>query len=175
MADEQETQGEGGEKKKKPILMIAAIAGLMLLEGVGVFLFASMTGAPAGASAAGLEGLDEESGELVQEVELLKGRFQNLSTGRVWDWQVEAFLKVRKKNIEHVEKTLERRKAEIQEGMSLIFRRAQHAQLREPGLSSISRQVEAYILEVFGTDPSDGTPYVERVLIPKCDGYPSDF
>ncbi len=175
MADEQEPQGEAGEKKKSPILMIGIVAGLMVLEGVGVFLFVSMTGGAAGANAAGLEGLDEQSGELVEEVELIKGRFQNLSTGRVWDWQVEAFLKVRSKNVPHVEKVLERRKAEIQEGLSLIFRRAQHAQLREPGLNSISRQVEAYILEVFGTDPSDGSPYVERVLIPKCDGYPSDF
>ncbi len=175
MADEQASQAEGVEKKKSPILMIAIVASMMLVEGVGVFLFVSMTGTPAGANAAGLNGLDEQSGELVEEIELIKSRFQNLSTGRVWDWQVESFLKVRNKNREHVEKTLERRKAEIQEGLSLIFRRAQHAQLREPGLSSVSRQVDAYILEVFGTDPSDGTPYVERVLIPKCDGYPSDF
>ena len=176
MSDEQpQAETTETEKKKKPIMLIAMVAGLMLAEGVAVFALVSMTSAPSSASAASLEGLDENSEEIVEELELLKGRFQNMSTGRVWDWQTEIYLKVRKKYREHAEKILERRKAEINEGISRIFRRAQHAQLKEPGLDSISRQVNAYVLEVFGTDPASGEPYIERAVIHKCDGYPSDF
>lgn len=170
-----ETPAPEAKKKSLPIKTIAIVAVIMLLEGVGVFALVSMTGAPSSAKAAMLAEGDEAAGEVVEEVELIKSRFQNLSTGRVWDWQTEIFLKVRQKNRQHVEKTLERRRAEISEGISRIFRRAQHAQLSEPGLSSITRQVDAFILDIFGTDPADDSPYVERVLIPKCDGYPSDF
>ncbi len=172
--EEAQAQEATSEKKKSPIKLIAVIAALMLIEGVAVFAVVSMT-APKAADAADLNDLDDQPGEALTEVELVKTRFQNLSTGRVWDWQTEIYLKVREKNLEHVNEVLERRKAEIMEGISRIYRRAQHAQLREPGLQSISRQVEAFVQEIFGNDPADDTPYVERVIIPKCDGYPSDF
>ncbi|MCB9846183.1 MAG: hypothetical protein H6811_09385 [Phycisphaeraceae bacterium] len=177
MADEKSDQPQdlASSKKKSPILVIAIVAGLMVVEGAGVALFMAMSGAPSQAGAAGIAGTDEADGEALQEVELFRGRFQNLATGRVWDWEVEIFLKVREKYVDKVRSTMERRKAEINEGLARIFRKSQHNQLKEPGLQTISRQVTAYMLEVFGADPADGVPYVERVLLPKCDGYPADF
>jgi hypothetical protein len=58
--------------------------------------------------------------------------------------------------------------------IATIFRQAQHSQLKEPGMQTITRQVAKYLDTVFGEDP-EGEPYIQRVLVPKCDGYPADF
>ncbi|MEL7474080.1 MAG: hypothetical protein AAGK04_12250, partial [Planctomycetota bacterium] len=83
-------------------------------------------------------------------------------------------LKVKMKNQEIVEKALERRKAEIHEGVSMIFRRAQDRHLKEPGFETVTRQLNHYMQDIFGVDP-DGLPRVERVIVPKAKGFPADF
>ncbi|MEZ6243782.1 MAG: hypothetical protein R3B57_12155 [Phycisphaerales bacterium] len=166
-------EGDKSPKKKPPILMLAIVGVLMLVEAGAVYAVVSMTGGGAGsAKAAEVETETSDENELV-EIELIDEQFQNLQSGRVWEWQVQIFLKVRKKNLDGprgVKATLERRNAEIKEGIALIFRRAQHRNLQEPGLQTIHRQVTAYVNEVFGQD-ADGNDKVERVLIPSCKGF----
>ena len=174
MADEEKNEGgaDTSAKKKPPIVLLAVVAILMLAEAGVVYVVASMTSGGSNASATELEGEVAEGDELV-EVELLADQFQNTQSGRVWEWQTEIYVKVRQKNLEGprgVTLTLERRNAEIKEGVALIFRRAQHKHLQEPGLQTISRQVSAYINEVFGND-ADGLPRIERVVIPVCKGF----
>ncbi len=176
MADD-DKKPEGGEgespKKKPPIMMLAVVGALMLAEAGAVYAVVSMTGGGAAqASAAQVADEATDENQLV-EVELIDEQFQNLQSGRVWEWQVQIFLKVRKKNLDGprgVEATLERRNAEIKEGIALIFRRAQHRQLQEPGLQTIHRQVTAYVNDVFGED-AEGMDKVERVLVPVCKGF----
>ena len=91
----------------------------------------------------------------------------------MWVWDTEIVLKVRSKNEEHVTKQLEERAAEIKEGISQIFRRAQHSQLKEPGLETINRQVSTFVQQVLGKD-ADGKERLERIVIPKCKGFPAD-
>lgn len=174
MADEEKNEGgaESSAKKKPPIILLAVVAIMMIAEAGVVYVVASMTSGGSTASAAELEGEVAEGDELV-EVELLADQFQNTQSGRVWEWQTEIYVKVRQKNLDGprgVNPTLEKRNAEIKEGVSLIFRRAQHKHLQEPGLQTISRQVTAYINEVFGKD-ADGLPRIERVVIPVCKGF----
>jgi len=173
MAEDEKNQAEeGASKKKPPIIMLAVVAVLMVAEAGAVFLVASMTKGGSASAATELEGQVAE-GDEVHEVELLAEQFQNTQSGRVWEWQTEIYLKVRQKNLDGprgVTATLERRNAEIKEGIALIFRRAQHKHLQEPGLQTISRQVTAYVNEVFGVD-ADGLPRVERVVIPVCKGF----
>ncbi len=167
------SEGESPTKKKPPVLMLGVVGALMLAEAGAVYAVVSMTGGGAGeASAAQIATDASDENELV-EVELINEQFQNLQSGRVWEWQVQIFLKVRKKNLDGprgVEQTLERRNAEIKEGIALIFRRAQHRQLQEPGLQTIHRQVTAYVNDVFGED-TEGLGKVERVIIPGCKGF----
>jgi len=174
MPDEQQATETAEPKKKSPLKLVAIVATLMILEAAAVAALLMVTGAPSEASA-GIEGEGVADGERIAEVELVNTRFQNMATGRVWDWQTEIYLKVREKNRERVERLHEQRRAEILEGVATIFRRAQFSHLKEPGLQTISRQVTGYVQEVFGNDPADGSPYVERIVIPKCDGYPADF
>ena len=80
-------------------------------------------------------------------------------------------MKVRRKNLDFVERQLEQRAAEIQEGITQIFRRAKLTELREPDFRTGSRQLTALINDVFGTD-ADGLPRVERLVIAKLRGFP---
>ncbi len=180
MAQEQaDKKAEGAPaeaaKKKSPIKAIAIVAVLMLVEAVGVFMVVGMTSKkPAEAEAKSLEGHAEADGEAQVEIPLIEEKFQNMSTGRVWVWDSALVLKVKKKNEEFVSGQLDARSAEIKEGISMIFRRAQHSQLKEPGLETINRLLLAYVNKTLGPD-AEGLNRVERVLIPKCKGFPADF
>lgn len=177
MADDADKQGAEKSESKKGGLspkLIGIIAGIMLVEAALVVVVMKFAAGPSSASAMELEGAQLADLEAFSELKLLGSRFQNLSTGRVWDWEVEIFLKVRQKNIEHVTKVLERRQAEIQSGIAMIYRKAQHSHLKEPGLQTVSRKLNAFMNGVLGEDP-EGEPYFAELLVTQNDGYPSDF
>ena len=170
MADEVDTKQEAESKKKSPIMTIAIVGVVMLLEAVGVAGFVMLSGGGASsANANSIEGKELAEQEKTVELPLIDGRFQNHASSQAWVWNVEAVLQVKKKNEESVTGELERRKAEITEGVALIIRRSAHAHLMEPGLETLHRQIAAYVEQIFGTDPN-GDPMVERVIIPKCQG-----
>lgn len=175
MADEAEkSQDAQGEKKKSPMLTLAIVAVVMVLEGVGAIGFIMLSGHGASdAGATGIEGQQQAEAEKTVEIPLVDGRFQNNASSRPWIWNVEIVLQVKKKNQERVQGELDRRKSEIAEGIALIIRRAAHSHLMEPGLETLHRQVNAYIQQVFGTD-ADEDPLVERVIIPRCQGAAQD-
>ena len=174
MADEKPDKDATDEeqKKKSPMLTLAIVAVVMVLEGVAAVGFIMFSGSgTADASANSIEGEEMAEQEKTVEIALVDGRFQNHTSGNAWTWNFEAVLQVKKKNEEQIAAELERRQAEITEGIALIIRRSAHAHLMEPGLETLHRQVAAYIEQVFGFDP-EGEPLVERVLIPRCQGYP---
>ncbi|MCC6676952.1 MAG: hypothetical protein IT436_07400 [Phycisphaerales bacterium] len=164
-----------GGKKKPPIKVIGLVAVLMIAEAAGVFVIVSATAKkPAAAEAAHIDGLGEADHDASVEIPLLDEKFQNMQTGGVWIWDAEIILKVKEKNSEFVATQLENRAAEIKEGIAMIFRRAQHNQLKEPGLETINRQLTAYINKLIGSD-AENQPRIERVMIPKCRGFPANF
>lgn len=170
---EDEKNKEGAEQsskgnKKLPII----VAGIMLVEGIAVFGLVKMLGGPSSAQA-NLVGEDMAGDQAPVEILLTNDTFQNMQTGRVWEWRVEIHLRVRQKNVAEVKRIQDRDQATIKEGIALIFRRAHDRHLREPGLETIQRQLTTYLNEVFGTDP-DGIPRIERVIIPECKGFPAD-
>jgi len=178
MADETKSDTQNAEAaspKKGSKLPLLIVAGLMLTEGIAVYVGVGVLGSgPSEASASELQGLQDEDREATEEKLLISDRFQNMQSGRVWGWQADIYLKVRKKNAPVVDKIMERDAAEIKEGIALIFRKAQDRNLREPGLETMSRQLTAYTNEVFGTD-RDGLPIVERVILAKLKGTPEDL
>lgn len=180
MSDKDEKKKPEGEaapepaKKGLPIKMIGVVGALMVAEAVGVFFFVSATSKqPQVAEAKALEGHEKEDLEATVEVPLLDEKFQNMQTGRVWVWDTSIVLKVRVRNQEYVEKELERRKAEVQEGLAMIFRRAPHSQLKETDLQTINRQITAYVSQILGKD-HEGRDRLERLVIPKCKGFPTE-
>jgi flagellar basal body-associated protein FliL len=161
-------------KKGLPIKMIAVVGALMVAEAAGVFLFVGATSKqPQAAEAKPLEGHEKEDLEATVEIPLIDEKFQNMQTGRVWVWDTAIVLKVRARNQEYVTKELERRKAEVQEGLAMIFRRAPHSQLKDPDFQTMNRQITAYVNQMLGKDP-EGRDRLEKLVIPKCKGFPTD-
>lgn len=174
-AKEQEAStSEGSTKKKKPIKLIGIVAGLMIAEGAAVFVVAGAGGGAQDAHAEQVEHGATDDALRPVEIPLVEEKFQNMQTGRVWIWDIEIVLQVKGKNQEHVKGTLALREAEIKEGLAGIFRRAQHNHLKEPDLTTLNRQISRYINELIGPD-HEGNPRVDRVFIPKCKGFQSEY
>ncbi|MGD1916312.1 MAG: hypothetical protein ACFCBV_09025 [Phycisphaerales bacterium] len=173
MADEATTT-EGSETKEKrkggfSPKLIAIILAIMTVEGVGSFLFVTMMSSTPEDAVAELV-TDETDPEALVEVLLTDEQYQNMTSNQVWIWEAQIFLKVRRKNLEFVERQLEQRNAEIQEGITQIFRRAKLTELREPDFRTGSRQLTAIVNDLFGTD-ADGLPRVERLVLAKLRGF----
>lgn len=168
-----EDTGASTPKKKKGVPMVAVVAGLMIAEAGVVFGVMSMLSAPDKSKATTIAGDSHAADEALVEIPLVEDRFQNMQTGRVWIWDVAVYLKVKAKHEAHVTHVLQARSAEVKEGISMIFRRASHAQLKEPGLETLNRQIAAYTNEIVGADP-DGNPYINRILMPRCKGLQID-
>lgn len=162
-------------KKGPPIKMIGIVAVVMVLEAIAVMAVVGMSAKkPTEAQAKELHGEAHADQEAQVEIPLIEEKFQNMSTGRVWVWDASVVLKVKKKNEEFVTAQIEARDAEFKEGISMIFRRAQHSQLKEPGLETLNRQLLAFVNNALGPD-AEGVNRIERVLFPKCKGFPADF
>lgn len=158
-------------RKSKAPLIVGAV---MVVEAALIVGVVKFVGAGAGsAQAHQIEGQAEASALATVEIPLVDEKFQNMQTGRVWIWDTTIVLKVKQKNKEFVEKELERRKSEIKEAVAMIFRKATHAQLKEPGLDAVGRQLTALVNQIFGVD-AEGRERVDRVLIPRCRGFPAD-
>ncbi len=170
--ESQSPEQPSGKRSMKVVLITAV---LMVVEAAAVFAFLTITSAPPEAATADqIAGMDADDAERLVEIEILTDKFQNLSQGRVWIWDMQVFVKVRHKSEEKAKELLERNAAEIRAGIGGIVRRAPHSYLTEPGLESITHQVTHFLEQALGTGP-EGEPRVERVLIPKCRGYPADF
>ena len=171
-----EEGAEGGESKKKglPIKTIAIVVVAMALE-AGALVFVLGLGGPKESKAEEAHELVHDDSNEIEEIPILEDEmYQNMQTGQVWVWGLSVYAQVKKKNVELVQGVLEQRSAEIREGMSQIVGRAQHAQLKEPDRQTLNRQFTALLEKIVKPD-EDGKPRIERLLIPKCTGYPADF
>jgi flagellar basal body-associated protein FliL len=161
------------EKKKNPLILFGVVGVLMLLEAVGVYVLVTMTSPDSTSAMVDLENGADEASRLT-EVLLVEDRFINISTGRVWQWQATIYLKVADKNLERVQSDMEKRQAEIKQGVAEIIAAAQDRHLREPGRETVKRQLTAYVNEVFGHD-GEGAPRVASVVISRWLPSPMDF
>lgn len=166
---------EPAKKKGSKLPMI--IAALMVVEAGAVYMVVGMINKkPAAADATTLAHGEDSSKEEFVEIPIVEDHFQNMQTGRVWVWDASITVRVRKRHEEKVNGVLQKRVAEIHEGIATIFRRATSAQLKEPGLETVNRQLSAYLDEVFGKDTTGSEPMslMEKVLIPRCRGFPAE-
>lgn len=156
-------------KKKPPIKVIGIVAGIMIVEAALVYVLVGKMKGPATVEAKQVEG-HADDGKALVELPLIEEKFQNMQTGQVWIWDVAVYLKVRQKHADSISAELEARQAEIKEAIATLFRKAQHSQLREPGLETLTRQLTAYVNKIIEPD-AEGKSRIERVLIPKCKGF----
>lgn len=131
-----------------------------------------------GEGGGGEHGGGEGGGEVAKDPEtpvelpLVSEKFQNMTAGTAWMWDAEIVVQVKAKNEKLVKDKIKSREAEVKEGVSLIFRKATLNQLKEPGLETLNRQIMAFIGKLVEPD-AEGNTRIERVLIPKCRGFPT--
>ncbi len=110
----------------------------------------------------------------IVEVLVAKDRFPNNHTGRTWLWDAEIHVQVRGKHSDRINAALTGRAAEIKTGLARIWRIAQHNHFNEPGLETLTRQVTDFLDSILGTT-ADGKSFIDRALIPRCVGYPTEY
>lgn len=169
----EESKEAEAPKKKLPIKTIGVVAVLMIAEAAAV-IFVFGAGAPK-ASHAETEPahLVDDDSEKTQEIELATEKYQNMTSGHPWVWDLSIFIQVKNKNADQVNAVLEQRQAEIKEGLGQIVGRARHSQLAEPERQTLTRQVGAFLEKIDGMT-LDGKTLVERVIISKCRGFQAD-
>jgi flagellar basal body-associated protein FliL len=161
-------------KKKLPIKTIGLVAGVMVVEAVVVFMIFKAI-APKTTKAQEHAEVVNSDAETIKELKAVEDKFQNVSEGRAWIWDVSVVVQVRKKHSDSVEKTLKSREAEIRQGIGLIIAKLEHAQLKSAEREALTRQATAFLQRLVGNDEKTNEPMIERVLIPRCRGFPSEF
>jgi len=164
----------GAEKKKGglPIKLFGIVGVVMVIEaGALFFVFKSMKPQSSHADVQPVVVANPE-GEKVTEAKVLEEKFQNMQTGKVWFWDIAVYVQTKQKNLELVKKRLEARQAEINEEVSRLIARAQHAQLKEPDRQTLSKQVSAVVMKIFETTDDKAEPLVDKVIISRCRGIP---
>jgi len=197
-ANESPQSSKGG----LPTKTIAIVLILLVVEAVAVFGAVMMFAKPSEVKGVELEHGHIEEGERLVEIPVVREKFTNNSSGRVWIWDTEVVLVAKLKHaghapVEHAEddghgdgggdegdghgghagtlrSELEEKRAQIRTGIGAIFSGAQHSYFTEPGRETLSRQIREYLHGVFGED-AEGEPRVQDVVIPKCLGFPADY
>jgi flagellar basal body-associated protein FliL len=173
MSDAPAKPADATAPKKGGPMGAIIVAAIMVVEGAGVFMVARMTSPKSAEAVVTVEGDHGEDANATVEIPLIEERFQNMQTGQVWIWDTEIVLKVKSRNADAVNKVLETKAAEIKEGVAAIFRRAQLNQLKEPGLETLNRQLITFLFQMTGKD-AEGHERIDRILIPKCRGFPAN-
>ncbi|MEL6497488.1 MAG: hypothetical protein AAF937_00265 [Planctomycetota bacterium] len=177
MADDTQTDAtESTEASKKgmPKKVLVIVAGVMAIEVAAVAAFLMLSGGGASEAVADIELDPENDPDALVEIPIITDRFQNMHTGRVWQWQCEIVIQVKRRDQDRIAAALDRRTAEVTAGIAELIRKATHTQLREPELQSIKRKLNVYLTGVFGED-AEGDSRVRSVLIPMLRGSPADF
>ncbi|HNQ22319.1 MAG TPA: hypothetical protein PKK06_04425 [Phycisphaerae bacterium] len=171
MADEvapSPAAGANAGGKKQRIVSVVIVAGLMLLEGVGVYSFVKYTGAsPVPAQAAQSTNPDAAGGDVPPatgeaEVTVVEARPTNRTTGRLITFQLRVSVLVAREHQDKVKKLVEERKDRLLDRVNVTVRRAELKHLNEPGLDTIKRQLKYEFEQILG-EPG----LVRDVLIPE--------
>jgi flagellar basal body-associated protein FliL len=148
---------------KRRLVVLAAILGVMLLEGVGVFVIMRMTGEPA-AGHAGEVAVDpaELLAKMDAEVSLGTCDAVNKKSGQSLVIHIVVSARVAADKLNHVTRLIERRESTIKDRIQMILRSADPQHLNEPNLDTLKRQLKFAMEDILGDEE-----LILEVLIPQ--------
>lgn len=158
--------GGGGGGKKVGMMVIA----LMVVEALVIGAAAYFTRPPEIVADNFVEATDAEEDRII-EVLVIDDRLPNRKQGIVYLYQTQIMVQVRIKHQEDVEALITENQGQIKTRLSAIWRQAEPRYFDEPMLSTLTRQAEDALSEIFGKDPETEQPIVCGVLIPTLTGY----
>lgn len=145
------------QDRRRNLLTIAVVGGLMLLEGVGLFFAAKMF-TPTAVSLAESEGppkpVDENGQPLPEHTEIHVTDLMafNSKTGQVFVYQLMVYARVATEHAAQVRDLIENRQHTIQDRLSRLVRASDPKLLEDPGLDTLRRQFEQELNAIFGED-----------------------
>ncbi len=165
-----EETAEPGASKRKKIVPIIIVAGLLALEGGGIYIGMKLFGAKpapveaaAGAEAAAAEMSDSDRLRTdTVEVPLTSTDASNNLSGRLYVYHIEVSALVAAAKGDELTELIADKKATIQDRINKVIRGADPKHLNEPGLETIRRQIQFELNKIFGDDS-----LVLELLIPK--------
>lgn len=146
------------------LLTVAVVGGLMLVEGVGIFVGVKyMGGGPASLSAnqAGGDGQDG-AGTGQSELHVTDLVSFNSTDGRVFVYQLSVYADVEGKHSQQIKDLIESRKNTIDDRFSKVVRAADPKYLDEPGLETMQRLFKFELDQILGDDT-----LIKAILFPE--------
>jgi hypothetical protein len=177
MSDEptqEATEDAAPAKKGLPIKTVLVVAAMLVGEAGAIIGALMFLGQPSAVEGTELVEEEQDENEVLVEIPILKDKFANNDTGRLWYWDTELIITSKTKHAESVTEELERRAAEIRTGVGAVVAGARHVYFNEPGRATRTRQLLEYMRDIFGQD-AEGEERISGVLIPKCIGFPADY
>ena len=159
------------EKRGKPILTFGIFGGVMIVEGVAIFLGMKFLGSHPDPTK-GLEGLQPttQAWTETQEFDVANLRVLNRNGPRAMLYNVRIVVTAHYSKKDKVEEFLKGRKSTIEDVISQILRSAEEKYLAEPGLETLRRQLR---FELNALLKDEGV--IEQVLIPEFTPLPTGF
>lgn len=158
-------------KKKKKLGTAVIVAVVMVVEGVALFgAMKFLGGKPGHADAA--EHAEPASKPVIEdeEIPVVQLRALNVKSGRPVLYSLKVFVRVPADKAEAIKKTLEKKRATVEDSVARIVRSADPSHLSEDGLETLRRQIQFELGRL--TNDESG---VSEILIPECTPYPTGF
>lgn len=159
--EESPPAASAGKKKLKTILLVA---GLLGLEGGGIFFATKMMYKPAEVQAEETSDQDKHMQTLKDQVELALPELSayNKRDGRLFLYNLQVTIRVQADQKEQIEEVIKLRESTIMDRFNTVIRRADTKFLNEPELQTIRRQLQHELETIVGDDQ-----VIEELLIPK--------
>ncbi len=175
MAEQEVTEPVGATSAKntgsrKNLMLGGVLLGVMVAEGLVVFVLVKHFGAqPATAEAGGMAGLDPSQGERAAEgveVEVVRFRAQNERARQLVVYDVSVYATVSKGDEQTFQELIEQKQATIQDRFSSVIRAADPQVLMEADPATLRQQFLQELARVVGDEDM-----IRGILIPSIVSY----
>ena len=153
-------------EKGLPVKTLAIMVVALVIEGAAISAVFMFSGKPAAVKADKIATSEAAEGDKPVEKLVIADKFENNRSGKTFLYDTEIYIVVQKKNEEKVDVQLDAMSAQIAADIATIFRRAEPAQLLEPTLATLTRQIKAVLDDRIGHD-AEGKSMVDEVLMKK--------
>ncbi len=172
MADEKGAAPKDGKGKKKGLITVAIVAGVMLAEGGAVFMATRWLSPGPDPAAAAMNGSGEEAPPEAQEVEIVIADFMapNAKKGRVLVYEMKVAARVARSDLERLEGLLEEQRLTINDRLNNIVRAADPQILIEDGLETLKRQMRFEVNKILNEED-----LIKSILIPRMMPHRADY
>ncbi len=171
-AEKEQRKDEQSEEKAVPfanrnrnLLTAAVVGGLMLLEGVGIFVAVQFVGGGPGTTEASDgtgEGSDADGKLSSTEVRVADLQSFNKKDGRVFVYQLSVYAEIDTKESAKIKDMIESRQNAIEDRFSKVIRGSDAKYLDEPGLETLRRQFKHELGLILGDES-----HIRAILFPE--------